>query len=383
MAAAGIWVGALSAFQQSKQKQFKWHPSLRDQASVLMAKIEDTGPQAVESALKFQAEERLKIFLEGVQRYQDAPREQGQDLPPIIAQRGSVSVHDYGGSGPLVFIIPSLVNPAHVLDLQPGNSLIAYLKNNGLHPLLLDWGWPEEEKAFDLNAYITKRLLPLIDECAARFNKPMAALGYCMGGMLALAAAALRPETVTKLALLATPWDFHADGDGPAQVMKKFAQDMEPLMKAQGVLPAEALQLLFASLDPTLVERKFRRFAELGKDTSQARAFVALEDWANSGAPLSAPTARDMFHKCYGENLTAKGQWMIDGTTIHPGQINVPTLAFIPQNDRIVPPQSALALAKALKADTRTPNAGHVGMVIGHRAEEECWRPLTDWLLKD
>jgi polyhydroxyalkanoate synthase len=383
MAAASIWVGALNAFQQARQKNFDWHPSLRDKASELMAKIEQADPQAVETALKIQAEERLKIFLDGVQRYQDTPRQKGHALPQVIAKCGAVSVHDYGGSGPLVFIIPSLVNPAHILDLEPQNSLIGHLKNNGLHPLLLNWGWPDEEKAFDLDAYIGKRLLPLIDDCVAQFNKPMAALGYCMGGMLALAAAVLRPKHISKLALLATPWDFHGDGDGPAQSMQQYAREMEPVMKTQGVLPAEALQLLFASLDPTLVERKFRHFAELEKGSSQARAFVALEDWANSGAPLSAPAARDMFNKCYGDNLTAKGEWTVAGTAIRPELLNIPALAFIPQNDRIVPPQSARALAEALKADIQMPHAGHVGMVIGRRAKSECWQPLTDWLLKN
>jgi len=53
----------------------------------------------------------------------------------------------------------------------------------------------------------------------------------------------------------------------------------------------------------------------------------------------------------------------------------------IPDQDRIVPPGSALALAKALP-DCRILRAptGHIGMMSGGRAEAAVWRPLADWL---
>ena len=41
-------------------------------------------------------------------------------------------------------------------------------------------------------------------------------MGYCMGGTLAVALAARKPRRVSKLALLAAPWDFHADKTGHA-----------------------------------------------------------------------------------------------------------------------------------------------------------------------
>jgi pimeloyl-ACP methyl ester carboxylesterase len=35
-------------------------------------------------------------------------------------------------------------------------------------------------------------------------------MGYCMGGLLCIAAALRRPEQVAALGLITTPWDFHA-----------------------------------------------------------------------------------------------------------------------------------------------------------------------------
>jgi polyhydroxyalkanoate synthase len=59
----------------------------------------------------------------------------------------------------------------------------------------------------------------------------------------------------------------------------------------------------------------------------------------------------------------------------------LPTLALIPANDRIVPPASALALARAIPG-TRVlrPPLGLIGMVVSAGATAAVWRPLADWL---
>jgi len=384
--AANIWVGALPAFHQAMAGEFKWHPSLAKKAEDLREKILSENRSAIESVIQEEAEARIKKFLQGVTAYQHFKRTSDYKLPPVLFSNGAVSIHDFAShcdkDRPVVLAVPSLVNPAHILDLRPQNSLLRYLQDEGVHPLLLNWGWPEEEQRFDLSDYIEKRLLPLIAQCSSHFGRPITLLGYCMGGTLAVAAAQLSPQYIDRIALLATPWDFHADGDGPKTIMQQCARQFEPMMQAEGVLKAEALQLLFASLDPTLVERKFRDFADMDQDSARARAFVALEDWANSGPPLSAGVARDVFQHWYQDNQSAQGQWQIKNQYIRPQYMETPAIAFIPQNDRIVPPLSALHLAEALKAEIHQPQAGHVGMVVGRRAKEQCWTPLKDWLLK-
>ena len=48
---------------------------------------------------------------------------------------------------------------------------------------------------------------------------------------------------------------------------------------------------------------------------------------------------------------------------------------------RLVPPESALAIVPQLKDCTVTsPRAGHVGMVVGSKAENALWKPLVGWL---
>lgn len=370
---ANEWVSARGALTSALTSPVIWHDNVREQADDLIQSIRAQGVDEVGRHITELACARLDEFLAGVEAYQNFPRDKNMTEPPTIASKGSARLLHYGGAGPGVVFVPSLVNPAHVLDLMEGNSITRYLAEQGHNVYLIDWGAPDaEERQFSIGDYVAKRLIPL----AESIGMPVTLAGYCMGGNLALAAAALRPGLVERLALLATPWDFHADGDGPAKTIAFFAQNFEPIMQAQGVLPAECLQMIFAALDPTLIDRKFRAFAHMERNSAQAKAFVALEDWSNTGAPLSAVVAREVFQDWYRDNLTAKGEW----GGIRPEDMDIPTLAIIPRADRIVPPLSALALAKVLKAHIIRPDAGHVGMIVGSKACAQCWEPLENWL---
>ena len=249
-----------------------------------------------------------------------------------------------------------------------------------MRPYLLDWGdLGDEERGFSLDDYVLKRLIPALEFCAQRNNGPISLIGYCMGGNLTLAAACLRPDLVSKLVLLATPWDFHAEGEGSALVMADIRRQFEPIMATQGHLPADCLQLVFAGLDPTLIARKFRHFSKI-HDQKTAHTFVTLEDWANSGPPLSAPAAEQIFKCWYEDNSLISKQWIINSKVIDPETIQCPVLCVIPTNDRIVPPSSARALAQQLSAKQIQPPLGHVGMIASRRAQELCWKPIKEWL---
>jgi polyhydroxyalkanoate synthase len=282
-----------------------------------------------------------------------------------------------------VLVVPSLINRWEVLDLTPEKSLLRALAAEGLRPYLVDWGTPDaEERRFDLTAYVA-RLERAVAFLIKRARRAPAVMGYCMGGTLAVALAARQPRRVAGLALLAAPWDFHADKTGHA-----FLLSAGPLLAEMadrvGELPVDILQTLFWSLDPWLAVKKFGRFLGMDPGSASAREFVLLEDWLNDGAPLAGPTARGCLIGWYGDNLPGTGQWSVGGRRIVPSKMRVPALVMIPSGDRIVPPLSAAALAepgRGLANATRLDlPLGHIGMVVSGRARELCWTPLIDWL---
>ena len=115
-----------------------------------------------------------------------------------------------------MLVVPSLINRWEVLDLTAEKSLLRAMAAAGLRPYLVDWGTPDdEERRFDSTAYVA-RLERALGFVAKRARRAPAVMGYCMGGTLTVALAARRPRRVAGLALLAAPWDFHADRTGHA-----------------------------------------------------------------------------------------------------------------------------------------------------------------------
>ena len=321
-------------------------------------------------------------LLAGVAAYRSHPWRRALADPPTIWAEGGSRLLDYGvaGSqgGPVVVFVPSLINRAQVLDLMPGGSLLRFLAGQGMRPLLLDWGEPGPlERGFGLTDYVAGRL----ERALAAVPGPVVLAGYCMGGLLALAAAQRRPERVRALALLATPWDFWCPDAGQAQAVGALLPGLEPVLAAAGALPVDAIQAIFAGLEPFSIAAKYRAFARLDPESDRARRFVALEDWLNDGVALAAPVARECLAGWYGANAPARGDWRVAGEAVVPGRLRLPAFLAVPSRDRIVPPASAMALAAALPgALVHRAAAGHIGMVAGSTAEAALWRPLQDWI---
>jgi polyhydroxyalkanoate synthase subunit PhaC len=266
-------------------------------------------------------------------------------------------------------MVPSLINPPTVLDLAAGNSLVDALAGAGLRPLLVDWGATDPG---GLETMITERLVPLVEQLPG----PVALAGYCLGGTMALAAAARLGTRVSRLALLATPWHFSAYGEARTG-LAGWWQGAEPAASALGAVPMDLLQPAFWALDSDGLAAKYARFADL-PDGPEATAFTTLEDWSNTGQPLSLAAARDLAETLFRDDASGRGQWQIGGQPVDPAGLDMPILDIIAGRDRIVPPAAALTTAgpgTALHLD-----AGHVGMVVGGRAPELLWRPLAGWL---
>lgn len=327
-------------------------------------------------------------FLTGVAKYRAHPFRRDASDVTAAAVFGSTRLLDFGASAaasgetpPPVLLVPSMVNRGYILDLLPDVSLARYLAAAGIRTFLLEWDAPSaDEAAFDFSIILQQRMLPALDVVEEAAGPP-ALVGYCMGGLLALMVAARAEDRLAGLGLLATPWDFHAERPEQARAMTALTKTWFPALESLGQFPVDALQALFAANDPLVAFRKFQAFADPAMTPEDAKRFVALEDWLNDGIALPLPVARQAINGWYGDNLTGKGQWAVDGMPIRPETLQLPTLAVIPDQDRIVPQASAMALARIMpEAEIRVARAGHIGMMAGRKAERETWRPLASWV---
>lgn len=363
-----------------------WRPELATAGRDLEKQLAAVGLDAFAAAVEVELRSRADQFLTGVERYRHHPYRRVLADPPVVWREGSTRLLDYGAddNGVPVLVVPSLINRAYILDLNEEKSLLRALAQHRLRPLLVDWGKPGAvERRFTLTDYIAGRLEAALEAASALTDRTMAVMGYCMGGLLALALAARQPRQVSALVLLATPWDFHAERPEQAHVLGALARPLAAAFGSLGEMPVDVLQALFAALDPLLALRKFTRFAALDPESPKAREFVALEDWLNDGIPLALAVGEACLGEWYGANLTGRRAWRVAGRVIDPGRCAMPSLVIVPAQDRIVPPLSARALGAMLPdAEVWSPALGHIGMVVSREAPQTVWQPLADWLLR-
>jgi polyhydroxyalkanoate synthase len=296
--------------------------------------------------------ELARAALAGLKAYDSAERPATPPPKPEIARIRGACLRDHGGSGPPVLLIPSLINPPRILDLDPDTSLASAIARLGRRVLLLDWGTADRRSELSVAGHIEQLLQPLLRS----IGEPVALVGYCLGGTMAIALANRAP--CERIVTLAAPWHFARYPDASRQALADMWRNAMRASEALAALPMEVLQAAFWSLDPERTVRKFARFGALDPGSADARRFVALEDWANEGEPLPYPAARELIEDLFGRDLPGSGQWVVGG---HPAadRLAVPALHILAADDRIAPAATAPAGEQFAIA------SGHVGMIVG------------------
>jgi poly[(R)-3-hydroxyalkanoate] polymerase subunit PhaC len=296
--------------------------------------------------------ELARDALFGLRVYESAQRLQRPAPKPEIARAGGASLRDHGGEGPPAVLVPSLINPPRILDLDDEVSLASAVAGMGRRALLLDWGAAEARSSLSVAGHIEQLLLPLL----RGIGEPVALLGYCLGGTMAIAAANL--VECERIVTLAAPWNFSNYPDSSRAALQDMWRHSRAASRELRALPMEVLQASFWSLDPDRTVTKFAEFGRLDPGSAQARRFVQLEDWANEGEPLPDPAAKELIEDLFGRDVSGSGTWRVAGRTIT-DSLGIPAIHLLAAADRIVPPETAAA-GEAIRV-----SAGHVGMIVG------------------
>jgi polyhydroxyalkanoate synthase len=290
--------------------------------------------------------------LAGLRAYEHAPRRNRAPEKTEVGRLRGACLRDHGGEGPPAVFVPSLINPPRILDLDADVSLTSAVARMGRRTFLLDWGKASERAELSVAGHIEELLLPLLRS----IGEPVALIGYCLGGTMAIAAASLVP--VERLVTLAAPWNFSRYPEASHRALQEMWRHSDAAAQALGALPMEVLQAAFWSLDPTRTVRKFAEFGRLDSASAEARRFIELEEWANEGEPLPYPAAKELVEGLFGSDWPGTGAWRVGGRAASDG-LSTPALHLTADRDLIAPPQTAASGTVMAIA------SGHVGMIVG------------------
>jgi polyhydroxyalkanoate synthase len=286
-----------------------------------------------------------------------------------------------------ILLVPSLINRHYVLDLVPGKSFVEFLVAQGHDVFTLDWGTPGDEDRYLTFDEICDRYIGRAVRVAARQGSGKVHLfGYCLGGTLAAIHAAIRPESIASLALVAAPVTF-ADGGLLAAWTRSPRFDVGALVRAFGNVPWPLMQAAFHMLRPTLGLMKLVSLVDRAWDDEYLDGVLALEAWGNDNVPFPGEAYRRYVEELYRGDALAKGTLRVSGRPARLGAIACPVLAVTFEHDNIVPWASAAAaldLVGSREKERVHLSGGHVGAMVSKAAAKGLWPKLSSfWAAHD
>jgi polyhydroxyalkanoate synthase len=291
-------------------------------------------------------------------------------------------------------VVPPCINKFYILDLQPENSLVKYLVDQGHRTFVVSWRNPDaslESKTWD--DYIAEGPIAAIEavrEIAG--TRQINALGFCVGGTIlgtALAVLAARGEKpVASATFLTTLLDFSETGVLDLFIDENFVKFREMQIGQGGLLKGQELASTFSFLRPNDLVWNYVVGNYLKGETPPP---FDLLYWNSDSTNLPGPMYAWYLRNTYFENnLVKPGTVTVCGEKVDLRKVDMPVYVYGSREDHIVPIGGAYASINHLPGKKRfvMGASGHIAGVINPPAKKKrsYWTndklPATqaDWL---
>jgi polyhydroxyalkanoate synthase subunit PhaC len=285
----------------------------------------------------------------------------------------------YGATTKTVFqrpllMVPPCINKYYIFDLQPENSLVRYLVEQGFTVFVVSWRnpLPEDKDGIDTatwDDYLEHGVIKGIDVVREISGQTkINALGFCVGGTMLTSAlavlAARKKSSVASLTLLATMLDFVDTGALGLFATQAHAKLREQAIGKRGLMTARELANTFSFLRPNELVWNYVVSNYLKGETPVP---FDLLYWNGDSTNLPGPLFVSYFRRAYIENkLCRPGQTKVCGEKIDFSTVDVPAYLMASKEDHIVPWQTAYHSAQILGGPIRfvLGASGHIAGVI-------------------
>lgn len=254
-----------------------------------------------------------------------------------------------------VFIIPSWIMKFYILDLSPHNSLVRYLVGQGHTVYMLSWRNPDASDAnLTMDDYLQLGVFDALQVIGRQTGKdrPVHAMGYCLGGtLLAIAAAALaRKDGVAAqrllprldtLTLLAAQTDFSEPGELGLFIDESQIGFLDNITRGQGYLSGRQMAGSFQFLHSRdlVWTRRMREY--LMGEREQPNDLMA---WNADTTRMPARMHHEYLTSLYLHNALATGRYRVEGKAVSLGEIQQPVFMVGTQRDHVSPWRSVYKL---------------------------------------
>jgi polyhydroxyalkanoate synthase len=276
-----------------------------------------------------------------------------------------------------LLIIPPCINKFYLMDLQPENSLVRYLVEQGFSVFLVSWRNPDASMGhLTWENYLSLGPLTALDVVRDITGDPQPnTMGFCVGGTIlasALAVACGRGEKpVASVALLTTLLDFSDAGELACLIDEGMVATREATIGRGGLMNGRELAQTFSSLRPNDLIWNYVVGNYLKGETPPP--FDILH-WNCDSTNLPGPFLAWYLRNLYLENsLRVPGKLEVLGVRLDLGKIDVPAYLLATSEDHIVPWTGAYLVRSLLGGDTTfvLGASGHVAGTINPASKDK------------
>ena len=273
------------------------------------------------------------------------------------------------GSRPLL-VVPPCINKFYIMDLQPDNSLIRFMVEQGNTVFLVSWRNPQEAQGhLGWDDYLEQGPIAALwvvrELCKV---KQVNVLGFCVGGTIVTSALAVLKargdDAAASLTLLTTLLDFSDTGEIGLFIDENALAAREQAIGQGGILPARDLQNTFSFLRANDLVWNYVTGNYLKGE--KPKAFDLLY-WNSDSTRMPAAMHSFYLRNMYLDNLLKEpGGITLGGVKIDISKVKTPCYFISTIEDHIAPWKSTYMGARLPSGNTKfvLGGSGHIAGIV-------------------
>ena len=331
-------------------------------------------------------------------RYYELPED--DDIELVDGSRMKIQRKQH--AVPLV-LVPPLGVTTETFDLMPQRSLVRYMVACGFKVYLVDWGKPKKEHShLNLTDYSYTMMNTALEKVRKHSgSKDLSLMGWCMGGLLCLLyQGQVLDRHIRNIITVASPIDLEGGSgvvsqvagmaqalNGPAELVSNYTNfRLNTLDPNRLALPPWLTTLVFKMTDPVGSVTTYWDLMTRLSDREFVVSHTTTSDYLNNMLRYPGGVLQDMASKVVSHNQLAKGRVEFgDDRVAELDKISSNFLAFAGKTDILVPPdiaEQSVDIVASKDKEFRVAPGGHMGVIIGSKAQNAVWAESAAWLAK-